>query len=114
MLEIELTEAADVLRALGEIGEEAPAVLTLDVEAADDFLGRTLEPAVRKLPVLCVEAVEDRWWVEEVVVETLDMDREEMVEVVRLVDTLDKLLAVEGRVLARDTGLELAVVFDLA
>jgi hypothetical protein len=49
VLETELTEAADDLRVLGEMGEEAPAVLTLEVEAAEDFLGRTLEPAVRKL-----------------------------------------------------------------
>lgn len=47
-------------------------------------------------------------------VETLDMDREEMVEAVRFVDTLDILPDVEGRELVRDTGLELAVVWDLA
>lgn len=52
MLETELTEAAETLRVLGLVGEEAPAVLTLDVEAADVFLGRILEPAVRKLLVL--------------------------------------------------------------
>lgn len=48
------------------------------------------------------------------VVETVDTDREEMVDVVRLVDTLDELPAVEGRVLVRETGLEPAVVCDLA